>query len=259
RKIFLHYFNLSKKKKLSFLAGKEAAYFFEESKHAVSRLAEKTTKSSKTPIHSNSNSESPDILPEILRHSLPAKIYRTEVCSDSSLSTWAKWALPKSTNASVSPDVLNPLTGFLSLPQVTFGPKRWQLPTAQSSVTASTANELRLQHQTHINPDKARAAAEGLAHIGKAFAVATAIIFGSAALTFGFFASQLDLHNTDDIRTKGRDLVRPKFENIKEQLHPLKHWAENTSKKWHLKNEQDIKERPIVKKLSKILRAKDSA
>ncbi|XP_021745115.1 uncharacterized protein LOC110711047 [Chenopodium quinoa] len=247
------------------LAGKEAAYFFEESKHAVSRLAEKTSKSSKTPIHSNSNSESaapPDILPEILRHSLPAKIYRTDLSSDSSLSTSAKWALPNSSNAShssVSPDVLNPLTGFLSLPQVTFGPKRWQLPTPQSSVTASTANDLRLQHQTHINPEKARAAAEGLSHIGKAFAVATAIIFGTAALTFGFFASQLQLHNTDDIRIKGRDLVRPKFENIKEQLHPLKDWAENTSKKWHLKNEQDIKERPIVKELSKILRAKDSA
>lgn len=250
------------------MAGKEAAYFFEESKHAVGRMIvkNKTPKTTTTtnPNSNISNSDSnADILPEVLRHSLPSKLFRSELPSDSSLSTSAKWAIRNSSNSpphSVSPDVLNPLRGFLSLPQVTFGPKRWQLPTAESSVTASTANELRLQHHTNnVNPEKVRAAAEGLAHIGKAFAIATTIIFGSAALTFGFFASQLDLHTSDDIRTKGSVLVQPKFETIKERLGPLRDWAESTSKKWHLKSEQDIKEKPIVKELSKILRAKDSA
>ena len=111
------------------LAGKEAAFFLEESKQAVARLVEKNPKL-KTPA---TNSESPngtaDVLPEILRHSLPAKIFRSEKPCDSSLSTDAKWAAPNSDNvsSSVSPDVLNPLRGFLSLPQVTLGPKRFSL------------------------------------------------------------------------------------------------------------------------------------
>ncbi|KNA09906.1 hypothetical protein SOVF_149260 [Spinacia oleracea] len=244
------------------LAGKEAAFFFEESKCAVTRLAEKTPKT-KTPQFPNSpstESQAADILPEILRHSLPAKFYRTELPSDSSI----KWALRNPSNGdlgnSVSPDVLNPLRGFLSLPQVTLGPKRWQMPEAAGSVTASTANELRLDHQrTYTNPEKVKAAAEGLAHIGVAFAAATAIIFGSAALTFGFLTSKLNLHTSDDIRTKGKDLLQPKFETAKEQLAPLRNWAETTSKKWHHKNEQDIKERPIIMELSKKLRSKGSA
>ncbi|KAL2944386.1 hypothetical protein RDABS01_032733 [Bienertia sinuspersici] len=260
------------------LAGKEAAYFFEESKHAVSRMVEKNPKF-KTPKTPNPNSNSissesqeADILPEILRHSLPPKIFRSEQISESSLPNSGKWAIRNSSNAphSVSPDVLNPLRGYLSLPQVTFGPKRWELPTSESSVTASTANELRLERHTPINPEKARAAAEGFAQsvliiyfllslVGKAFAVATAFLFGTAALALGFATSKLDLHTSDDIRTKGRELVRPKFETIKEQLAPMRDWAENTSKKWHLKSEQDIKEKPMIKELSKMLRTKDSA
>ncbi|KMT12648.1 hypothetical protein BVRB_4g091070 [Beta vulgaris subsp. vulgaris] len=254
------------------LAGKEAAYFFEESKHVVARMVQKTPKT-KTQINPNSNSnsdsdslsqaEAADILPEVLRHSLPPKIFRSDPLSDSSLSTSAKWDIRNTSNAplssSVSSDVLNPLRAHLSLPQLTFGPKRWQLPTPESSVTASTANDLRFEYHTQVNPEKVRAAAEGLAHIGKAFAIATAIIFGSAALTFGFAASKLDIYTSDDLRTKGKDLVQPKLETIKQHVSPLRDWAENTSKKLHLKNKQDIKERPIIKELSKLLRAKDSA
>ncbi|CAO2819585.1 unnamed protein product [Amaranthus hypochondriacus] len=243
------------------LAGKEAAYFLEESKQAVARLVEKNPKLKTPPTNSESPNGTADILPEILRHSLPAKILRSEKPCDSSLSTDAKWAVRNSDNvsSSVSPDVLNPLRGFLSLPQVTLGPKRWQLPTAESSITASTANDLRLHQQPEINPEKIRAAAEGFAQIGTAFAVATAIIFGSAAVTYGLIASKLDIHTSDDIKEKGRELVQRNSESFRKQLDPLRDWAENTSKKWRLKKDQNIKENPIVKELSKILRAKDSA
>lgn len=119
------------------LAGKEAAYFFEESKHVVARMVQKTPKT-KTQINPNSNSnsdsdslsqaEAADILPEVLRHSLPPKIFRSDPLSDSSLSTSAKWDIRNTSNAplssSVSSDVLNPLRAHLSLPQLTFGPKR---------------------------------------------------------------------------------------------------------------------------------------
>ncbi|KAH9618516.1 hypothetical protein KSS87_022104 [Heliosperma pusillum] len=246
------------------LAGKEAAYFFEESKHAVNRLAQKTTKNPKSPIpnpNSNPTDVSVDVLPEILRHSLPSKIYRQDPLADfSSNFSSPKWTLPNSNSQSfgVSPDVLNPLRGYVSLPQVTFGPKRWQLPTADSSVVASTANDLRHEHYTHINPEKVRAAAEGLTNVGMAFAVATAIIFGSAALTFGMAALKLDIHSIDDIQAKAKDLLHPKFETVKEGLHPLRDWADKTSKKWHYQREHDSKERSVLKELAKMLGEKSS-
>lgn len=245
------------------LAGKEGAYFFQESKNAVGRLAQKNTtqKPSSLPAPSSSSQQEAqaDVLPEVLRHSLPSKVYYQPLDS-SSIST-SKWALQSDPNnaSSLSAEALNPLRAYLSLPQVTFGPKRWDVPQLEHSVSASTANELHQdRHATSINPEKLKAAAEGLAHVGKAFAVATAVIFGGATLIFGLVVSKLELQNPDDIRTKGRDLVEPKFEMIKEQLVPLKSWADNMSKKWHFEREENAKEKPIVKELSKIWGAKPS-
>ncbi|MFQ6633840.1 hypothetical protein Gotur_010904 [Gossypium turneri] len=121
---------------------------------------------------------------------------------------------------------------------------------------ASTANELRKDKYTPLNPEKLKAAAEGLKRIGMAFIVATTMVFGGAALMFGIAASKLELHSSDDVRTKGKDLVQPKFEMIREQLVPLRTWAENTSKKWNLEREDAIKDKPIIKELSKTLGAK---
>lgn len=243
------------------LAGKEGAFFFEESKHAVTRLAQKINKP--TPPKSapaNQQSASPDVLPEILKHSLPSKIFYSPASSDSSLSHASKWVLPTDPNktSSVSPDALNPLRAYVSLPQVTFGPKRWQLPDSENSVQASTANDLRRDKYTPLNPEKLKAAAMGMSQIAKAFAIATALIFGGSALTFGLAASKLELHNTDDIRTKGKDIVQPRLETFKEQLSPLRIWAEEKSKKWRLEKEKGIKEKPLIKELSKILGAKSS-
>ncbi|KAL9347610.1 hypothetical protein Peur_058976 [Populus x canadensis] len=258
------------------LAGKEGAFFFQESKHAVNRLAEKsaTTVKNLPPPSSSSTIEhesQADVLPEVLRHSLPSKIFGKPY-EPSSLSTSSKWALRSdhpNSSSTVSPDVLNPLRAYVSLPQVTFGPKRWELPSEEHSVLASTANEMRKDRYTTINPDKLKAAAEGLTYmligglitvftVGKAFAVATAIVFGGATLVFSLAASKLDLRNGDDIRTKGKDLVQPKLDVIREQFVPLKTWAEDTSKKWHLDRQEDVKEKPMVKELAKILGAKTS-
>ncbi|KAJ1383712.1 hypothetical protein SESBI_43118 [Sesbania bispinosa] len=239
------------------LAGKEAAYFFQESKQAVGKLAQKNPVSKVNAEEGQVVHDHADVLPEVLRHSLPSKIFRedTSSSSSSSLSKWVLHSDPK-IQSSVSPDALNPLRAYLSLPQVTFGPKRWELPQATNTVSASTANELRQDRSTgHVNPEKLKAAAEGLTHVGKAFAVATAIVFGSAALVFGTAASKLELHNVSDIKTKGKDFVEPQLENIKEQLVPLKIWAENMSRKWHMERE-DVKQKTIVKELSKIWGAK---
>ncbi|KAF3443432.1 hypothetical protein FNV43_RR13114 [Rhamnella rubrinervis] len=241
------------------LAGKEGAYFLQESKKAVGRLASQK----KPPLTPSSQvSSSPvvehesqaDVLPEVLRHSLPSKIFQESSDSTSSLYSASKWVLNSDPNNrySVYAEALNPLRAYVSLPQVTFGPKRWELPKSENSVSASTANELRQDRHVPVNTEKLKAAAEGLTQIGKAFAVATAIVFGGATLLFGLAASKLEMQNSDDIRIKGRDLVEPKLQTIREQLIPLKDWAANTSRKWHIEREEDVKEKPIVKELAKI-------
>ncbi|GMG98699.1 hypothetical protein Nepgr_000539 [Nepenthes gracilis] len=250
------------------LAGKEGAYFFQESKQAVGRLVEKTnrifpssqSKASASAIEANEDQPA-DVLPEVLRHSLPSKLLYKQTSDSSTLSTSSKWTIHSRQNngvSSVSADVLNPLRGYLSVPQVTFGPKRWQMSLAEHSVIASTANDLRQEQITQVNPEKLKAAAEGLAHIGKAFVVASVIIFGGAAVTFSWAVSKLDIHNLDDIRARGKDLLQPKFEALREQLNPVRSRAERMSRKWHIEIEHDVKEKPIVKELSKILGAKSS-
>ncbi|KAK4770215.1 hypothetical protein SAY87_030747 [Trapa incisa] len=213
------------------LAGKEGAYFFKESKHAVTRLVEKKSPRT-TATGSRDDGGSPtglppdsaaDVLPEVLRHSLPAKLY-SQPSDPSSLSTASKWAVhgDPARPSSLSPEALNPLRAYLSLPKVTFGPRRWELPEGHSSVLASTANELRRDRHVPISPEKLKAAAEGLANIGTAFAIATALVFGGASLLFGMAASKLELHNGVDIRTKLRDSIHPKFETVKERVNPLR-------------------------------------
>lgn len=118
--------------KMSFLAGrlagKEAAYFFQESKQAVGKLAQKNPlpKTNNNNLNFHEGYDHADVLPEVLRHSLPSKVFRNDEATSFSFSA-SKWVLhsdPK-TQSSVSPDALNPLRAYLSLPQVTFGPKRF--------------------------------------------------------------------------------------------------------------------------------------
>ncbi|KAK9060421.1 hypothetical protein SSX86_021125 [Deinandra increscens subsp. villosa] len=247
-------------------AGKEGAYFLQESKHAVGRLVEKTNKNTAAAANrppADTIHEIPDdgadILPEILKHNLPSRIFHPP--SASTLSTGSKWLIQSDEAnrvSSVSRDAINPLRAYVSLPQVTFGPKRWQFPNTESSFSASTANELRNDKYTPIDAEKLKAAAVGLSQIAKAFAAATAIVFGGAMLTIGLTVSQLELHTTDDIRTKGKDIVQPKLESIKQRMAPLRTWAEGVANKWHKKKEEDIKEKPLIKELSRMLGAKRS-
>lgn len=110
------------------LAGAEGAYFYQETKHAVARLVQNNRNLPVSASKAASSAEhegQADVLPEVLRHSLPSKIFHQQP-SDSSLSSASKWVLhsdPKATSTPSSND-MNPLRAYLSLPQVTFGPKR---------------------------------------------------------------------------------------------------------------------------------------
>ncbi|KAF5186851.1 coiled-coil protein [Thalictrum thalictroides] len=252
---------------MSFIAGRlaatEGAFFLQESKHAVDRMVQKKKKNNNFP---SSTTSSPitcqvdgegelqaDILHEVLRHSLPSKILQPP--SDSSLSVTSKWVLPHDPNNkvySLSPDALNPIRAYVSLPQVSFGPKRWKLPEGDNPFIASTANDLRLdRYTTHANSDRLKAASE----IGKPYIIATTTVFGAAALMFGLSISKLDVSNKADIKTKGRDLLKPKLEILREQLIPLQIWVKTVSKKWHYEREELV-DKGFIKEISKRLGAK---
>ncbi|KAF3329112.1 hypothetical protein FCM35_KLT06190 [Carex littledalei] len=252
---------------MSFLPGRlaaaEGSYFLNESKHAAGRLAEKLPSSPASASASpspHSDVAPADVLPEILRHSIPIK--RASSGSDASLSTASKWVLNGSGSAnSVSADAINPLRAYVSLPQVTFGPKsRWQLPSEQTHFSASTANDLRRgQVSSSPDPEKLKALMHSYSQIGKAFAVATIVVFGGVTALSVYTAHKLELRTTDDIRTKGRDAIQPRVDKLKEQMSPFRSWVENMSRRWHVEEgNKEAKENPLIKELSKAIGVKTS-
>ncbi|CAM0913471.1 unnamed protein product [Alopecurus aequalis] len=246
---------------MSFLAGRlaaqEGAYFLQESKNAAGRLAQKLPASALRPRPA-SPPPSPDVLPEILRHSIP--IRPTPPPSDPSLYGSTRWALPSggAEAAGVSPDVLNPLRSYVSLPQATFGPKRWQLPNEQPYYSSSTANERRRDmHPPPMDPEKLKAVIVGYSQVGKAFVAGTILVFGGATTVLLYTVNKLQLHSVDDVRAKGKDAVQPHADTIKERIAPLRKWAEDTSRKWHYVGDKESKEKSVlVRELSRSLGAK---
>ncbi|KAL6136934.1 hypothetical protein ACLB2K_062229 [Fragaria x ananassa] len=225
------------------LAGKEGAYFFQESKQAVGRLVSQK-KLPSSPLSATEYESQADVLPEVLRHSLPSKIFHQQA------ETASLWTQLPNGFLNLSPRMgISSLLRLLTLSGIMCPCPRWQLPESENSISASTANELRRdRHPTPINPENLKAAAEGLTRIGAAFAIATAIVFGGATLVFGLAVSRLQVQNSDDIRTKGKELVEPN----------LKGFVENMTRKWHLEKQEDVKEKPLVKALSKMFAAKTS-
>lgn len=245
---------------MSFLAGrlaaKEGAYFLQESKNSAGRLAQKLPSPAPAPGPGPASAQpSPDVLPEILRHSIPIKA--TPPPADPSVCASSRWALPPggAEAAGVSPDVLNPLRSYVSLPQATFGPKRWQLPNEQPHYSASTANERRRdRHPPPVDPEKLKAVIAGYSQIGKAFVAANILLFGGATAVILYTADKLQLHSVDDVRTKGKDAVQPQADMIREQIAPLRRWAEDMSRKWHFKGDKEAKEKSIIiRELSRAL------
>lgn len=243
-------------KAMSFLAGRlaatEGAYFLHESKQAVGRLVPKLPPATKSP-EPIVKDDAADVLPEILRHSIPLRAISPP--EDPSFSTASKWLLQNNNSPASpsSPDSLNPLRAYVSLPQATFGPKRWQLPNEQPTVSASTANALRQDGYSQMDSKKLQALAVGYSQIGAAFAIATTVVFGGGVAVFVYTAHKLQMESTDDIRTKGKDLIQPGADILKEQMVPLRAWAENMSRKWRFEGGGEAKEKSIVKELSKIL------
>ncbi|EPS59127.1 hypothetical protein M569_15683, partial [Genlisea aurea] len=222
------------------LASAEGSYFLQESKRAVVRISKnqnKTSVATDQDLASVDVGSSADVLPEVLRHNLPSKIFHgsSEIPASSSFgaSMWTLKPDSQSNGSAVAPvNVLNPLRGYVSLPPVTFGPKRWKVPNSENTPVASTANDLRQDKYAPNDTEKLKAAAAGLSRIGSAFAIATALIFGGFALMSSLLASKFEVHNMRDIRYKGKELLRPKVDTFRDQLNPLRSWVENVSGKW---------------------------
>lgn len=235
------------------LAGTEGAFFAQQSKIAAARLREKlgdadspsTSAAKKIGNYSDSKA---DVLPEILSHSMPPYTYSgQDVSASSSLCMQSSLASVPSLSTRGKggggsdqlggyhdPNVMNPLTAWVSLPRATFGPKRWTLPSEESSLQASTANELRQDLIASVDIEKMKAATKGFSTIGKAFAIATGIVFGGTILVGTILTAKLQLHTRDDIKREGKNVIQPKVEVIKERFMPVKTWGEKMSQKWQL-------------------------
>lgn len=235
------------------LAGTEGAFFAQQSKIAAARLREKlgdadspsTSAAKKIGNYSESKA---DVLPEILSHSMPPYTYSgQDVSASSSLCMQSSLASVPSLSTRGKggggsdqlggyhdPNVMNPLTAWVSLPRATFGPKRWTLPSEESSLQASTANELRQDLIASVDIEKMKAATEGFSTIGKAFAIATGIVFGGTILVGTILTAKLQLHTRDDIKREGKNVIQPKVDVIKERFMPVKTWGEKMSQKWQL-------------------------
>ncbi|XP_066323398.1 uncharacterized protein [Miscanthus floridulus] len=58
----------------------------------------------------------------------------------------------------------------------------------------------------------------------------------------------------DDVKTKGKDALQPRADMIKEQIAPLRSWAEEMSRKWHFEGNKEAKEKSvIIRELSRAL------
>ncbi|VAI84720.1 unnamed protein product [Triticum turgidum subsp. durum] len=235
---------------MSFLAGRlaaqEGAYFLQESRDAAGRLAQKIPASEHGPRPA-SPPPSADVLPEILRHSMPLR--PTLPPPNSTLYGSTRWALPPggAKAAGVSPDVLNPLRSYVALPQATFGlgPKRWELPTDRPYYSSPSTNEGRRDmHPPPMDPEKLKAVIARYSQVGKALLriAGTILVIGEATTELLYTVNKLQLHSVGDVRAKGKEHA----DMVKVQLAPLRKWAEDTSRKWHYKGNKESKEKPIL-------------
>ncbi|KAF8772515.1 hypothetical protein HU200_005472 [Digitaria exilis] len=232
---------------MSFLAGriaaaKEGAFFLQESKTAVGRLAEKLPASASAPGGASAP-PSPDVLPEILRHSVPIK--GTPPPSETSLSASTgerRGRGPPPRRAQPAPFLRLAAASHL-WPQKVSALSHclivsWQLPTEQPNYLASTANERRWdRNPPPMDPEKLKA----IVTVGKAFLAATILVFGGGTAV-------------DDVKTKGKDALQPRADMIKEHIAPLRSWAEEMSRKWHFEGDKEAKEKSvIIRELSRSL------
>eukprot|EP00250_Pteridium_aquilinum_P001418 c11613_g1_i1 orf=44-847(+) len=242
---------------MSFLAGRlaatEGAYFSQTTKETIAKLREKAaTSSSPKVVESSSGSASlpphnaanADVLPEILQHSLPEQQQYDGLLpspfSPSPSSLAASFTRPANPRSSLS-YIRGDTTGiaFLpSLPQASFGPRRWKPADEEVRVWASTANEARIEGMPTIDDEKAKALVDGYSSVMKAFLIATALVVGGATVAGGVVVSKLQIHSIDDIRIKGHEYMQPRVEAVRESFDPWKRWVQERSRDWSIGNNQ---------------------
>ncbi|KAH7422798.1 hypothetical protein KP509_12G026200 [Ceratopteris richardii] len=232
-------------------AASEGAFFSQASKESIVRLREKTPRSS-APAAGDASSTgdvallkdevNPDVLPEILQHSLPKhqQYDPLPTSSSPSPSSLVSLASAKPSNVASRHRADNNGLAFLpTLPQASFGPRRWKVTEEEVKLMASTANEARFLDDTPTMDDaKAKALVEGYGVILKAFAVATALVIGGATVATTALMSKLQIHSTDDIRVKGSEHMQPRAEAIRSLFEPWRQWVQERLKNPDVKKSQ---------------------
>ncbi|KAI5054618.1 hypothetical protein GOP47_0029763 [Adiantum capillus-veneris] len=221
-------------------AASEGAFFSQTTKEAIARLREKAFKSS-SPISAESSTTVPlsgikganaDILPEILQHSLPEQHQYDPLPSSFSPSPSSLASLASVKSSSPVPhrrmDTVG-LTFLPTLPQASFGPRRWTPPDEEVTCLASTANEARREGTPTIDDAKAKALLEGYGVVLKAFLIATAIVVGGATVAIAIVVSKLQIHSLDDIRIKSHEHMRPQMEAVRKHFEPWRQWVQKRS------------------------------
>lgn len=228
---------------MSFLAGRlaatEGAFFSQTSKQALvhlkDKLADATSSTPPLTLPSSSPELHADVLPEILQHTPlacpPSSSPSAFSPPPSSLAASLASAPPSSpakppSSQSILALADNPLAFFASVPQTSFGPKRWKPEADEVKILASTANEARMERSPSIDPSRTQDAVEAYFFVLKAFAAATTLLVGGVTILAGVACSRLEINSVDDIRTKGLKYMQSPTEAIRQQFEPWKQWAE---------------------------------
>lgn len=212
------------------LGSTEGSYFKEESELKATKLKERlqpgddaTSSGQSAPSTDHSESGHVDVLPEILSHQLPlsgrpsALLDARHGLVDRGVDGGVLTAVDRMRATQGLPPLLAGLVGHA--PRARMGRGNNELSASgQVWPRPSTANEMRPR-----GADKATAegVSQALKMVTKAFAVATVVVAGAAALATVAAFRALDIKSLADLPSKGRAAAEPGADAIRRWFRPL--------------------------------------
>eukprot|EP00850_Spirogloea_muscicola_P023853 SM000396S15197 [mRNA] locus=s396:33059:33746:+ [translate_table: standard] len=78
----------------------------------------------------------------------------------------------------------------------------------------------------------------GSTSVGKAFLLATVLVFGGGTLGLVFIGRRLGAMSLEELPERGREALRPWADRARRMAEPVKHWAQGTAARWRMTREQ---------------------